>query len=200
MFGSIEVKNVVFAVGGIGICHWRQTTLGLLMRDSVALHKITRGYDLALCCARHSLVIDFARLLTSRFAPFMLGYFSLIFLYLERISKYLMSFWLLLYLFSSKLYNLLDEAPSLQLPRGPNSRIQPGFYRPIPSFTPGSSNDWRDMLSSCSPYTLRELICHTPLKGANREELEKPAFLFGDLILVSRNLCLRMSANGFAKW
>lgn len=41
-----------------------------------------------------------------------------------------------------------------------------------------------DRLSSYSSSLLREMISDTPLKGANREELEKSAFLFEYSILV----------------
>lgn len=51
-------------------------------------------------------------------------------------------------------------------------------------FTPGGSNNLRDWLSSCSSSTLRELISNTPLQGANREEFEKPTFLFGDSVII----------------
>lgn len=68
---------------------------------------------------------------------------------------------------------------------GPSGGVQLKFHGPIPSFIPNSSNDQSNRLSSCSPYTLRELISDVPLEGTNSEELEKPAFLFGDSILVS---------------
>lgn len=39
-------------------------------------------------------------------------------------------------------------------------------------------------LSRFSPSTQRELLSYAPFEGANKEELEKPLFLFGNFILV----------------
>lgn len=135
------------------------------------------------CIQGNNLAFNFTRLLASRSASFTWDYFSLaffphreIFLILDEL---LTSFCLL----DSELYNLSDEASSLRLPRGPDSRIQPEFHRSIPSFTLGSSDNQRDKLSSFSLFTLRELMGDAPFEDANRKELEKPAFLLGDLIL-----------------
>lgn len=87
-------------------------------------------------------------------------------------------------LFGSELYDLPDEAPSFRLSGGPNSRIQSGFRKPISSFTLGSSDDHKDMLSSYSSFTLKELMSDALFEGANKEEFEKLAFLFSDSILI----------------
>lgn len=46
---------------------------------------------------------------------------------------------------------------------------------------------------------LRELISNTPLEGANREELEKPAFLFGNSILISDESLFEEKCKGLCQ-
>lgn len=95
IFGSIGVKNYFFH------CRRRWGSppeanhlRALLRRGYVASCKLHEATASCSIVRGNSLAIDFARLLASHFVSFARGYYSLAFLYLEKVSKFLMSFWL----------------------------------------------------------------------------------------------------------
>lgn len=69
---------------------------------------------------------------------------------------------------------------------GLDGGVQLTFWGPIMSFTSSISDDRRDKLLRCSPSILRELLSDSSFEGVDREELEKPALLFGNLVLISK--------------
>lgn len=53
----------------------------------------------------------------------------------------------------------------------------------IPLYHPGS-REHKERLARCHPATFREIITYISFEAVNRETMEKPAFLFRDIVLV----------------